>query len=351
MKRVLVLLLCLGCVTLCACAPAAPPPAAPAATAAPAAPVVSPAEPAPMALDGVEPAAEEEPEPSATETAAGEGEGTAALATASAQWLNPEVEVVLAELQTRCDELIAGQGVLPDKTVHQMLRLVRETATYLNENYFLSEFYWGDWDDWYEWYIFAVDQYPKWQEDKFISLRGDGEGGFGYGLNYSAIHAGLQGRLSEAYDKYLVLMAEYHSEYWAGDAALGIAWGEIAQYLIDWSAFKAKYTSFIEGDDIDENLRVALYVYSGCIIPDYYTIDSRVDPNSGEYKIMPDPYILSSYEQFLNNPANKACPYYEDIAALYKTWQDNQFEYTQDVKDFLDSLRAKLGEEPPWYLL
>jgi hypothetical protein len=328
MKQVLIMLLCLGCVVLCACANKEIP-----------VPADEPATPDETAsetpaswpeLNPAADAADETVSPYASEISYWEG-------------LNLSVEEVLAELETRCAELSAYKGILTDEEVSKFLKLVVDADIYLNENYHV------DFCD-----EISAEEYEKWSENKFISLWSDAEGGYCYGVNNFGIRAILEGSLSEAYDEYLALMSIYHSEFWFCDGVLGMSWDKIGQYLIEWSAFLNKYAGFIERDDIYCYYIYAMYLYAGCADPEFvHAFDTwRYDDNTGEF-IWLEPYTLRqdlrlSYDEFVSDAQNKDCPYYEDIAALYKTWQDSQFEYTQDVEDLISALRIKLREEGTW---
>jgi predicted secreted protein len=185
-----------------------------------------------------------------------------------------------------------------------------------------------------------IDEY--WDDDAFAENLGDndlispryGEGGIGYGANYGSVRAAVGGRLSEAYDRYLELCETYFSGYMVDDMALMISWDDLAQFLIDWSVFRISYPRFIEIDTVDSVIRFGLYLYAGC-----YNLDNTPVI---EYDNTLSPEVKASYEKFLSNPASGDVLYCDDIERLYEVWTVNNFEYTQDVQDFIEELEAKL---------
>lgn len=214
-------------------------------------------------------------------------------------------------------------GRLLDADVQKFMKFVDQVCDYLCNEY---------WDD--------ATVYGILQEDSLISVR-EGESGIGYGPNYAAIHTVLNGKLSKAYDTYLRHMTEYLSRYLIDDMALMLSWDQLAQLLVDWSVFLKDYPDFIAVDSVNSNLRYGLYLYAGCFNLD----NTPVIAYDAALEIeMLEESVKASYEKFLSNPANEVCVYYADIEALYKTWERNNFEYTQEVKDFIDGLDAKLHD-------
>jgi len=217
-------------------------------------------------------------------------------------------------------DLLSYDGILPDEAVYSYLDFVKDVCIYLEDEH------WSD-----------PGVYESLREDSIISVR-EGEGGVGYWLNYIAIRAALGGKLSAAYDTFLALMGQYLSGYLIDDMALMISWDELAQFLVDWSVFQQNYPDFVEIESVASDLRFGLYLYAGCFNLDNTPVIL--------HDIMLAQEVQESYAKFLGDPKNSACVYYSEIEALFAVWQDNEFVYTQAVKDFIHELDVQLyGEE------
>jgi hypothetical protein len=226
------------------------------------------------------------------------------------------IEAQLTRIDVRLSAMISRNGILPDSEVKEFLDFIGEVSDYLNNDY------WVD-----------LNNYEDLPEHRLISFR-FGEGGIGYGLNYTAIRTALYGRLSEAYTVFLELREQYNSQYLIDDMALRMSWDEWAQMIIDWSSFQRNYPDFVE------NISVTFYVwiYVGCFNLDNTPVIWHI---TLEQSIL-EQSVKASYERFLSNPESKIVAYYDDIEALYKIWEASNFEYTQSVRDFIDALEAKL---------
>ncbi|MCL2146345.1 MAG: zinc-ribbon domain-containing protein [Synergistaceae bacterium] len=220
-----------------------------------------------------------------------------------------ETEVFMADLLTY-------RGILPDSAVSSFISLVNRVADHL------SEVYWND-DAFYE----------KLRGNSFISAR-LGEGGIGYGVNYTAINVALTGRLSPAYNRYLGMTEQYLSNYLVDDMALMISWDDLAQWIVDLSSLMEDFPDFIENEAVNGDLRFALYLFAGCFNLDNTPVIDYNDQLSPEVK--------ASYEKFLANPESKACGYYDDIETLYNLWDSNNFRVSKDVSDFIKELEERL---------
>jgi len=165
----------------------------------------------------------------------------------------------------------------------------------------------------------------------------------GYGTNYTAIHAALSGKLSDAYESYLKLREKYDSAYWVSDGALGMSWDDLAQMLIDWSGFQKSYPDFVDRASVNDTLESALRLYTG-----YLNLDNTrvIQMNYSRTAATLAQDVKASYEKFLGDPQNKVCVSYNVIDTLYQTWKASQFQYTQAVKDFYTALGAEHGWTP-----
>ena len=226
----------------------------------------------------------------------------------------------IQEAQEYIDEMTRLEGVLSDETVSNYLEYLWIISDTLTDEY---------WDD----YEFGELLPPEW----VVSAR-FGEGGVSFGPNYAAIYDILGGKLSDAYNQYFSLTAKYLTGYLVDDMALMISWDDLAQWLIDWSAFEAEYPDFVDIDEVWGNLRFGMYLYAGC-----FNLDNTPMIDFSKNTLTPE--VRSSYEKFLADPASESCIYYDEIKALYGLWRDNNFVCSAEVQDHIESIDAFLYED------
>ena len=220
-----------------------------------------------------------------------------------------EIEVILEEIQNRLDLLLATEGVLRDAAVHTFLESIGSTTLeYLNVNAFNDP-----------------ECYEVLKENDFISTRYSA-GGVGYGPNYAALHAALRGRLTAAYDAFLAFLTKYHSSYIVNDRRLQLSWDELAQYLIDWCGFTARYPVFPYTEEVSHTYIESLYTGGIPLDNTPFVVEGRLAQE-----------LRDSYESFLADTTNRNCSSYAYIEALYLVWRENDFEYTSYVSSFIES--------------
>ena len=228
----------------------------------------------------------------------------------------------LEDIQALLNDLLASSGTLTDEAVSDFIAFVAEAG------YYLFDDHWND-------HVFAEGL----GEDSLISPRFS-ESGIGYDVHYSALRARLQGRLSEAYDRYLTLCEKYFSAYIVDDLALMMTWEDMAHFLIDWSVFRTSYPRFLKAEIVDDDIRFGLFLYAGCF-------DLVNTPVIDENRLSPD--VKASYEMFLSHPSSGDCLYYDDIAHLYDMWKTNDFMYTEQVQAAIKALEIMLyGDDASW---
>ena len=230
--------------------------------------------------------------------------------------LNTAPGTSLDEAQAFLDELLAFDGTLPDAAVSAYFGFIARISDAL-------------WDDHYDDDAFAESL----GVDSIISPR-YGEGGIGYALNYGATRAALTGRLSDAFEDYLTIMAKYFVGYIVDDMALMLTWDELAQLLVELSVFRISYPRFDLIATVDSDIEFCVLLYAGCYNLDNTPVIYYDDTLNAEVK--------ASYEKFLSDPASGDVLYYDDIALLYDIWKANDFKCNDAVRAAISALENKL---------
>jgi len=242
-------------------------------------------------------------------------EASDAAVAAYLQELNAAPGKSLDEARFMLDALLAFEGTLPDEAVSGFMTFLARIVDALCDEY---------WDD--EAFADALG------DNDLVSTR-HGEGGIGYGTNFGAARAAFGGRLSEAYEMYLELAEKHFASYMVDDMALLTSWDGLAQFIIDWSAFRISYPRFIEIGAVDSDIEFGVYLYAGCF---------NLDNTPVIYNNALSEDVRASYEWFLNAPGSGDVLYYDDIAELYEVWKANGFKYTKAVQKCIKDIEIKL---------